>query len=295
LAAGEYKIQLGGLLGQARPTDEQGILIKATSQVVVQSMGLIRILTEEEAQGDEMDGTTVLPQFSAAAIENLHRSLEEGLDTTVQYLTLSELRFAEVDISVIRVLGCLLTEFDAFLGRQQLSANPHDVSGDFPKQSDTKEDNAILAALSVAIKICPDDCRVDLLQGLTAVLASAEGEEGRTALLKENNVFADPTLELLASCWRRGRNETSVIVAACDAIEVLLDVLQVLPVDSIQDAMVQWLTPTITGEYTELGADHTALQATLGCYVRLQGEEPPAEPDASVIRRSYELLESLVS
>jgi hypothetical protein len=59
--------------------------------------------------------------------------------------------------------------------------------------------------------------------------------------------------------------------------------------------MVQWLKQAITGEFTELGYNHAALQATLGCYVRLQGDTPPAEPNASVIRRSYELLESLES
>ena len=87
--------------------------------------------------------------------------------------------------------GFSLTEFDVFVRptQQRHTLSPqYDLPYDRMQKAD-QEENTTLLALAVAVKICPPNCRRELLLGLATVLASAEGDTARVDLLKATNRY----------------------------------------------------------------------------------------------------------
>ena len=283
LAVGEAKIQLGWIVSSNEAlTEDRQILVHATCRILVQCMDLIKELTDCESHDSDYASRPIL---SVASIQSLHRSLEEALDMTTQYLNLMERRVNSVDASVIQVFGYLLTEFDVFVRPQHSS--PYDLSNE-QMSNDDQEENTTLLALAAAVQICPSTCRRELLLGLVAVLASAEGDEKRVGSLKKHKLLEDHTIDLLEACWKGDHNtDTGVLAAACDALEVLLDVSPVTPVTDIKSVILEWIRRAC------LGTTHnrTALDLSLSCYVRLQGDTPPPESDATALHLAYEILD----
>lgn len=299
-AVGEAKIQLGWLVSS--PTtdaldEHRKILIHATCRVVVLCMDLIRELSEKNDDDDDQDiESNSVRSLPAVSIQSLHRALEEGLDTAVQYLNLAERRIVEVDESVVRVLGCLMTEFDVF-ARSNLRSQSrlYDLSSDgLNADNDANENNtATLTALVTAMRICPAACRRELLIGLATVLASAEGDKARVTLLKETTVLGEDMAEFLKYCWEDSRSDGSVISLACDTVEVLLDVNPVTEVGGLQSVILKWIQRA--SGLSSTPGQIAAVQSSVACYVRLQGERPPEEADATIIRNVLEAMGAATS
>ena len=284
VAVGEAKIQLGWIVSSDETlSDDRQILIRATCRVLVQCVDLVRELTDSEPHDSDKESSPVL---TIASIQSLHRSLEEALDMAVQYLNLTDRRVPSVDLSVIQVFGSLLTEFDVFVRPHH--SRQYELTGEDTDSGD-QEVNTTLLALSAAVEICPPTSRRQLLLGLVAVLASAEGDKRRVRSLLRNRVLESPTIGLLKACWEEHDNvDSGVLDAASDTVALLLDVNPITPVTEVQSAILQW----IRRECTRTTFNRTALDLSLACYVRLQGETPPAESDAAIIRHAYEILDT---
>lgn len=190
---------------------------------------------------------------------------------------------------MISAFGCLLTEFDVFESSNRPQTKmAYDVSNDNLKSDHEQEENVSLNALRAAIKVCPSACRRELLLGLVTVLASAEGDDSRVKVLKEAKLMEDDTLELLHSCWNDDAGDNDLtICTACDMVEVLLDVNPILEISNLQSVIVKWIHRALGQPLRK-----AALDSSVACYVRLQGQTPPEEPDATIIRKATEVLAS---
>lgn len=294
LAVGEVKIQLGWIVSSSSPENVSGdkcMLVQASCRIVVQCMDLIRELSAQDCQDAESHQST-LP---AASIKSLHHSLEEALDTVVQYLNLADRRLPAIDECTIRILGCLLTEFDVFVRlslQQKQSTSHYDLFHDGLQKDETQE-NITLLALTVAIEICPPTCRRDLLLGLATVLASAEGDELRVILLKESKLLDEQLFVLLKACWTEAQSadDGSAIPEASDVIEVLMDVHPVVPISDLQTVIIDWIKLVCSNDGSPVRVD---LESSLACFARLQGETTTLESHAEIIRMAYRTLESSV-
>ena len=286
LAVGEAKIQLGWIISTTElVTEDRTVLVQSTCRVIVQCVDLIDTLSKDKEEGQSSEARSRIP---VSSIQALHRSLEEALDTVEQYLNLADRRLPEIDAPVILVLGCLLTEFDVFIRPQYKQNHGGRIDGaDF---DDEKNENAALLALSVAMQICPLSSRHELLLGLTAVLASAEGDNTRVELLKQNKVLEENVVQLLKTCWTDVHAVgLSTIPVACDLIDILLDVTVVRQSRELQSTIVKWIEK-VASDGTFIRVD---LEMSLSCFVKLQGNMPPNDFNANIINMAYQRLMNL--
>jgi hypothetical protein len=271
LAVGEWKIQLGLLVSTEAhaPSEERVLLVQACAQVIVHAVFFV---VEMADRMDAADSATPLP-LSADALVHIRKSLEEALNLSVQYLGLTERRLASVDGPAVRVLAVLLSEFDVF-----------------EKHVTTKEledGNEILQALRVALDIHQVECQEDLLPCLAAVLTSSEGDESKVALLEEYELLDEPLVGFLEAFWNQAASLSST-QSACQVIELWSAAARIADVSRLLQCIVGWIKRNLEQSSPPSDELKTALSTAVACYVTLQGDERPGEPDAMVLQRALE-------
>lgn len=236
-------------------------------------------------------------------------------------------RVPQVDACVIRVLGSLLTEMNVFdqqqrrpqkQSRQQL---PHQQDQDDNDESD----NATLHALRIALELTTKSNKNTskdssggggegvwlqehegyhaLLPSLAYVLASAEGNEHCVQLLKDYNVLDRDILPpFLHSFWNQQRHENletfaSVVPWCCQVIELYVGLVTVVETEMLQADLIAWIRRVLPQLPLSLSSPAsceqqqvfvTSLESVVSCYVTLQGETQPPEPDFSIIQQALE-------
>ena len=268
LAVGEVNIQLGKL-GTA-PDEEQEILLQVICDVVSHFIDLIpELVGNDDETGETSFPAEPVPKF----LESVHRSFQEALHISAQYLNLAERRFTDVvDASVICLFGRLLTEFDIF---QAAKKNGED---------DNEYDK--VRALTVAIQTCPSECRPDIIAGLITVLASAEGDAARVKVLAESNVVNPNLMDLLQSPWRE--DNVALIPICSNAIDGLLNVFPSASTTPLREALIDWISCVCAGCIDD--ERRSALQESVSCYIRLQGSIIPSDKDKRIIQQALEIV-----
>jgi len=307
LAAGEWKIQLATLLNQ---TDEDGagagasskttgiyngddsspsfLLVEVCAQFLLLTVDYLLQLSDR-MDDDSDDNTANIP--SGDVILHVRKSLDEALNSAVQYLGLMKVRIPAVDSAVVRVLAKLLTEFDVFAPapvalRMQQQQPPKD--GD-----DGSPECAALQGLHVAMEIATNTTMNDddglhlsdcLLPSIAAVLASAEGEPSRVSLLKEYGLLGDHLYNFLERFWQSDGASDAVSVSwACQVSELWVSVDRICETSRIQAVLVKCLQRMLKEALSPEIVD--ALSTVVGCYVTLQGDDPPGESDATILQQ----------
>jgi hypothetical protein len=281
LATGEVKIQLGEIVSATQSTSEDvETFVQILCRIILLYKNLIQVLVDIQEEEDDVDdhnnmNSMVSPEF----LGSLHRSLEEALDTSTQYLNVATHRYLKIDTSVISLLGNLLTEFDVFLDKSTGEHGSSDEDGD---------ERNVIAAVVAAIKICPLESRRDLFLGLTSVLASAEGDPSRLSLLKKHKVVGETLLTLLVSCWKEKRSDDeSLLPVVCDMVEVLADVFPSTRFTNVCCAILEW----IEHECLLTDIDAGSLKASLDCVMRLLDDDSPTESAARILGLAHSRLQ----
>jgi hypothetical protein len=286
LAVGEWKIQLGLLVDESCTlvSEERLLLVEACAQVLVESVHFVVQMAnrmDEAANDDEADeaddnnNNASLP-LSADALIHLRQSLDEALHVAVQYLGLAEKRVLSVDGPVVRVLGTLLREFDAFEQK---------------KSTEDEEGNEILQALRVALDIHDVECQEELLPCLVVVLASSEEDEAKLTLLEEYELLDEPLVGFLESYWKQTTNLSS-IEYAYQVVAKWSSMAHISDTSGLLECIIGWIdrngnAPESSPRSNELTS---ALSTAIGCYVTLHGEKEPGEPDATILQRAIQSL-----
>jgi hypothetical protein len=324
MASGEYKIQLnhrlygatttrtnttvagaasGGEASSARDRGDRGNVVDGCGRFLALSLDFLARSVDraeqeedgeeaEDSSGNEHDnqGVVVAP-LSNAAILHVRKSLREALTCTAHFC--SELTDFDptFDLTVIRLFGALLSEFDIFLDRQ------HD---------EDDEHNSILVAVRVALRVVRDrDACEGLWPGLLMIFASSEGDESRILILKPYlsdlvgffEFWWSSTSSFIQNSW----SDVNVEVIECswNVLELWHDMVVrtgvVVQVDEIKRGIVESLS-TLLGRASDRQHDGSrivkAVSSAVWSYLVLQGDEKPNEPDSSIIQHSVELLES---
>ena len=318
-AAGEWKIQLATLVNKSNEevekvaNDEASpglLLVEVCAQILVLAVDYMVVLSDRMDDDDDDDdnnteGSVRSLRVPGDAILHIRRSFEEALNSAVQYLGLAERRSKQVDGPVVRVLAQLLTEFDVFATstpQRQPSRSSRAEQNDKAVTADDDDNSpecASLLALRVAMEIATndddDDLQETLLPSLAAVFASAEGSMSHVSLLKEYGLLGggDNNLgQFLETYWRRFTNndDMSSVSWACQLIELWVSLDRICETSQVQGAIVQFLQRMLREQPSSLASGFVgALSAAVGCYVTLQGNEPPGEPDATVLQQVLEL------
>jgi hypothetical protein len=271
LAIGEWKIQLGLLVAEtctsSTPSEERLLLVQACAQVIVQAVQFVVQLADRMDQAAD-DETESLP-LSGDALIHLRQSLDEALNLAVQYLGLAEQRVLSVDGPVVRVLGTLLTEFDVF---------EHQIS------TKEQEGNEILQALRVALDIHDLECQEDLLPCLALVLSSSEGDEAKVAMLEEYQLLGEPLVNFLEAYWKHASNLSS-IEYAYKVVATWSSMARISDTSGLLGCVIGWIERHINHQSLPKSSELIgALSTAIACYVTLQGEEHPGEPDATILQ-----------
>jgi hypothetical protein len=281
LAVGEWKIQLGLLVDESCTlSEERLLLVEACAQVLVEAVDFIvqmaNRMDEAEADDDDDNNDKASLPLSADALIHLRQSLDEALHLAVQYMGLAEKRVLAVDGPVVRVLGTLLREFDAFEQK---------------KSVEDEEGNEILQALRVALDIHDVQCQEELLPCLVVVLASSEEDESKLTLLEEYELLDEPLVGFLESYWKQTTNLSSIeyayqVVAKWSSMAHISDTSRLL------ECIIGWIDRNgNTHESSPRSNELTsALSTAIGCYVTLHGEKEPGEPDATILQRAIQSL-----
>jgi hypothetical protein len=197
-----------------------------------------------------------------------------------------------VDRAAVRVLGALLTEIDVF---ESTTAPPPSQGNKKSADDDNHQEEvcASLQAFAVALQIsvaADVATQEQLLPSLAAVLASAEGDDSRVALLQDCGVLG-LLVTFFEAYWRSATHVPS-ICWACEAIElwVSMDQQRVFETGRLQASMIEFLQSML--QETRTAESVVALSTVVGCYVTLQGEEPPGEPDSTILQQVLELCAS---
>lgn len=287
LAAGEWKIQLAALVyaedqqQQNQQNDENDPqspsclfvpLIDACGVVLVEAVKYVVQLAEQT------NHESSIPLLSGDSILHIRRSLEESLNVTGQYLGLSEQRLNQVDCAAIRVFGALLTEMDVF--ENTLGASMSETM----KVPD--QECVSLQALLVALRISMADVESQehLLPGLANVLASAHGVESREKLLEDYGLLSEALLLFFESHCRSATNLSSASWA-CQVIEMWVSMEKgIFETSRLQAFLIQYLE-RMSQQQKRTAEMVDALSAVVSCYAALQGDEPPGEPDSTILKQ----------
>jgi hypothetical protein len=308
MASGEYKIQLNHRMYGARPSlvvtaagtseacpqhEDRGSLVDGCGRFLALSLDFIAGLadTPEDNLDNEDDDRPLL--LSDVAITHIRKSLREALTCTAQYcseLTAFDARF---DLTAVRLFGALLSEFDIFLDRRQ----------------DEDDEHAILSALRVVLSVARDrEACEGLMPGLLTIFASSEGDESRVSVLKPYlsdlvgffEFWWSSTSCQLQEEW--GSANVEMIECSWSVLELWHDMVVqarvVVEVGGIQREIVKSLSLLLDlARDNENGASRAvkAISSAVSAYTVLQGDEAPSEPDASVIRRSVDVLKRAAS
>ena len=297
LAAGEWKIQLGWFLTDARNDMSDGNnnidssslesdrirIVQACAHILVQGLQYMTQMADRMDDGDD-DRDCNLPVLSADAILHIQKTLQETLHSAVQYLGEPRLPIQRspdndtVTDSVIFVLGNLLSEMDVFAS--------------IPCSRDTLNENEILQALASALKF---NSRIAvqeyLLPGLTTVFASSEGDKARMQLLKEYGLTGASLGEYLEAYFRRTINLES-LAWACQLVDLWTSIVPVDASGSLLDSVLSCLQRllAIHEGREKLGK---ALSSAVACYVTLKDDEPPNDRDSQIIQHAMEMSSRL--
>jgi hypothetical protein len=298
-------------------------LILVCGQSIVQTVQFIAQLADDVMDHDNDDAKRkAVPMLSATSINHLRRSLDEALDAAVQYLGLhpeQHGRVPQIDACAIRVLGSLLTEMNVFDQHQHRRPQSQQQG-----EGDSDEnDNATLHALRIAMELTTKSNNTTskassgggeristgkhegyhaLMPSLAYVLASAEGDEHCVQLLKDYNVLDKEILPpFLHSFWDYQRQENleafaSIVPWCCQVIELYVGQVTVAETEGLQSDLIAWIrrvlrqlplsSATPVSEQQQVLVK--SLESAVSCYVTLQGETQPPEPDFSIIQRALE-------
>jgi hypothetical protein len=280
LAVGEWKIQLGLLVDESCTlSEERLLLVEACAQVLVEAVNFVVQMANrmDEFEDDDCDNKdrASLP-LSADALIHLRQSLDEALHLAVQYLGLAEQRVLSVDGPVVRVLGTLLREFDAFEQK---------------KSAEDQEGNEILQALRVALDIHDVECQEELLPCLVVVLASSEEDESKLTLLEEYELLDEPLVRFLESYWKQTTNLSS-IEYAYQVIAKWSSMAHISDTSGLLECIIGWIDRNGNALESSPRSNEltSALSTAIGCYVTLHGEKEPGEPDATILQRAIQSL-----
>jgi hypothetical protein len=287
LASGEWKIQLEKELGSLDKNDRSDqntnsnhvLLSEYCAKVLIQTVSNI-VVPMSESNVDWMKNWT------GDAILHLRQSLEEALQASIEYMSsVNPNNNSQIVGAAIRVLASLWTEFDIF----EESRYPNSYECDNKdNQKDQDDCSSKLQALKVALQMSVRDVDLQeqLFPCLTAIYASAEDDTDRIALLRQNGLMSDDILlDFWDQYWERTTN-VAVVPWACQWMELCIGMRAVVNITRIRAALVQFL---VRGSCQPPSPQMVnAFSSVIGCYITLQGEEPPTEPDASILQNAME-------
>jgi hypothetical protein len=286
LAAGEWKIQLEKELKSFEndQSDQNAscnhvLLSEYCAKVLIQTISNI-VVPMSESNADW------IKNWTGDAILHLRQSLDEAQQAAIEYMGLAKAnQNTQIDGVVVRVLASLWTEFDIF------EQNPFPNTYESDNHTEEQEQDACsskLQALKVAIQVSVSDVGLQeqLFPCLTAIYASAEDDVSRIALLRQNGLMGD---DILLDFWDRYWDRTTniaVVSWACQWMELYIGMEAVVNIKRIQGALVRFLQRALSQSHSPQMVN--PFSSVLGCYIILQGDEPPTEPDASILQSTIE-------
>mmetsp|Transcript_23542 Transcript_23542/g.65501 ORF Transcript_23542/g.65501 Transcript_23542/m.65501 type:complete len:648 (+) Transcript_23542:99-2042(+) len=287
LAVGEWNIQLEKTLQQGEKvvllTDDYDDSSRETTLSTVRACGQIVGRTVEwiatlEQRLAETSAANQPKRITQSSIKSVTQSLEHALDICVQFFQQNEPTSTEEATEVVvGVLGALLTEFDCFSGAQN-------------KGDNEERTKSLIMSLLRAVMICQDRTQLSFLlfPAMTTVLASAQGDAARVAYL---TTLVEPTKQLVDSYWSSPSNNTkdeASVVWICQVMELVFEMFHSQVVSSSNS----WKTVLIQFLKESGGTSKGTMDALVGCYVTLQGSNPPPDHDAHIIEEALTQLNS---
>ena len=325
--------------GSNNSDEERIVLVEVCAQYLIWTVNYLGQLSDRVDDNDRDDPRASCSNFlpSGDVLEHVRQSLVEALTTAVQYLGWKTDRRVDdrrdqgrVNCAVVRLLAKLLTEFDVFLpataarertthhgGRPSSIRRPENCDDDDDNDDGARE-GAVLHALRVAMEIATSrnqnsntadgdeafgaDSINCLLPSVAAVLASAEGDPSRGALLQEYGLLGSDSVvaQLLLGFWTNAAatSDTTSVSWACEVTELWLSMDRIVSDTSgMQTAIVQYLQRQLkakssSSQASEHAMVEDALSAAVGCYITLRGNsEPPGEPDATILQQTLAFCE----
>jgi hypothetical protein len=288
MAAGEYKIQLNhhlyGVTVASRQVDRDN-LVHECGRFLAMSLDFVTRLADQQSE-TELDEDDHALHLSNGAILHIRKSLQEALMSSAHYCSELTTFDAAFDMTAIRLLGTLLSEFDIFLDHRPVE----------------EDDHSILSAIRVILMVVHDqEACESLLPGLLMMFASCEGDETRMAILKP---YLADFVSFFSFWWgamsAQLQDSWNVDLVECgwNVLElwhgVVVETGVVVEVGGIQHEILRFLSTFLNregGPCDEKG-NIKALSAAVSSYMALQGDdEAPGEPDSSIMRRAVEFLQ----
>jgi hypothetical protein len=281
IAAGEWKIQLGWLVtteSETKTTASRIRTVQACARILTQGLHYV---TQIADQMDNADDDLLL---SVDAILHIRKSLQEALDAAVQFFGLIDsadtgalANNVEVQEVAALVLGTLISEMDVFT---------------VASSKDSEGENEALHALAVALTCqATVEAQEYLLPGLATVFASCEGDEERLTLLNDYEIVGKSLDDFLQAYFERTIN-LDTFHWACQ----LIDLWTVLAPPATRhsellEAILLCLEKLVAISKATPGTNALgpALSCVATCYITLQGEDPPGERQAELIKQALEM------
>lgn len=311
LASGECKIRLSQRLHQdpvamppavASTSTTSSSLFSSSSpsvqqldDAVMDHCGLFLAQGLEFVSQMADDATTLnRPLLSMAAIGHIRQSFQETLQTCAQYCDLVVTNeFGPRDETAIRLLGTLWTEFDIF----DAAATDGSSTGD--KEDDDGPSSHWAALHAVLTKTKNLDVLSSLFPALLAVLVGSDDDPARLRILKP---YLRDFVSFFESWWSQAgptHPSSKVLVGAGQVLELWYDCTVqsgvAVEVGGILRHLAQYLVRVLgTTRGPELQT-LPAISVAVSSYVLLQGDEPPTEPDASILHRAISYSRSLTT
>ena len=280
LASGEWRIQL-----QSNSEGHQ----QATALPVAHACSnILQSLVAYCAQLGE--SASMAKMISTAAILHIQESLQQCLMTTVEYLSSQEDdSSSSLKTLAIPLLGTLLAEIDVW----ELSAERND---EFIQSVIVCLSRLLVGTVQGTLTLS-----TSLLPGLTHFLASAEGDETRSAKMA---LLLEPSVDFLLTYWSATTNNlvdklNDSVSWACSCTELVVS----FPSSSMEQkrrlavGIILWIQNVIQYPLQDLSQKQTAqlksyLSLCVGCFIAMKDpDKEPGEHESRVILRALQICE----
>ena len=279
--------------------------LSACGLIITQTTDFITQLDEEQKSAKPNSRY----KLSKSSIEHVRHSLEQALNLCVLYFQEIEgnILLAQVlpNTALVGVFGSLLTEFDVFTHQHK---EPDSENHFRQSQAPEKMTNALVHAVEQTMTLTSKHPQLSVLlvPGVTTILASAQGDDDREALIK---TWKDIIPDLVADFWKSNLpvqevrltiNESespvspSSVVWVSQLMELANDIfpLSTSSIENWKDNLIAFLQAfDDTQTYPE--SAKLALDAVVTCYVTLQQDAAPPDPHAFVLQRALSQLQVL--
>jgi hypothetical protein len=281
LASGEFKIQLGRVAEETNASRTCLDILNGTSQFVAIVLDYMTKLVDSDSL-----------TLNSSAVVHIRLSLREALDSCVQFICLDSTNThpIEVELMVVRLYSTLLIEFLNFDGEDLEQTDEVPLNS---MEEQRQQPIQVFPAMRQALTFREPALQQSTLSALVTVFASCEGDVFRIQCIQRYELLGQSLVSFLKSFFAHRSNTEGVDLAA-QVTELWYEISMettdtAIEVSGLQDSICDWIESIMQSPSTLKQTEEEvaiALGSAVGCYVTLQGDTRPNEPQASTIERA---------